>query len=83
MRANIDLKLNPSERSALRMLTSEEREAVVEEMLAQVRRDLQEVLASELGRTAVRPPPVPPLAARRSAAPSVLGGYRWPSQPRR
>jgi hypothetical protein len=45
MRAQVFLKCNPEERSALSTLTVEEREAVVDELLQQVRDDLEWVVA--------------------------------------
>jgi hypothetical protein len=52
MRARIELDVNPSEKSALGSLTSEEREAVIDEMLAQVREDLEWLVALESSRNA-------------------------------
>jgi hypothetical protein len=45
MRAHVDLKLEPDERIALRALNEEEREAVIEELLAQVREELEWMVA--------------------------------------
>src|SRR5262249_29211246 len=45
MRAHVDLKLEPDERIALRALNEEEREAVLDELLAQVREELEWMLA--------------------------------------
>ena len=72
------LDLNPGERSALKNLTAEEREAVIDELLVQAREDLEWVVA----RAAVAaeqapprervstPPPLPPLGTRIGKAPT-------------
>ena len=68
MRAHVRLDLNPGERSVLKSLTAEEREAVIDDLLAQAREDLEWVVA----RAAVEEPaprpravtPPPPLGAR-------------------
>lgn len=65
MRAHIDLNLNPGERSALKTLTTEEREAVIDELLLQAREDLEWVLA----RAAVEEPPVATPPPPRPTAP--------------
>ena len=76
MRAHIDLDLNPGERSALKNLTAEEREAVIDELLAQAREDLEWVVArAAVEEPPPRPrlvtppplPPLPPLGARPTA----------------
>ncbi len=77
MRARIDLDLEPAERSALKNLTAEEREAVVDELLQQAREDLEWVVARAAVEEpaprprVVTPPPLPPLgerAGKRTAA---------------
>lgn len=68
MRARIELEVNPSEKSALGSLTSEEREAVIDEMLLQVREDLEWLVALESSRHSVAAQPVP--AARPPAPPA-------------
>jgi hypothetical protein len=50
MRPNIKLTLHPHERAALRNLSAEERAAVVDEMLAHVRDDLEWLVALEAAR---------------------------------
>jgi hypothetical protein len=45
MRAHVDLKLQPAERAALRALDDEERQAVVDDLLDQVREDLEWMVA--------------------------------------
>jgi hypothetical protein len=70
MRAHISLDLNPGERSALKNLTAEEREAVIDDLLAQAREDLEWVVARAAVEEpaprprVVTPPPLPPLGAR-------------------
>ncbi len=74
MRAHVELDLNPGERSALKNLTPEEREAVIDELLAQAREDLEWVVAraavEELAATRPTPSPrpvtPPPLPAQRT-----------------
>ena len=72
MRAQVDLKLQPGEYAALRSLTAEERDAVVDELLVRVREDLEWVIA----RAAVTEEPpalqaqiAPARAARRRSLP--------------
>lgn len=73
MRAHIDLDLNAGERAALKNLTAEEREAVIDELLAQAREDLEWVVARAAVEEppprprVVTPPPLPPLGARPAA----------------
>ena len=62
VRTQVELKLNQGERTALRCLTAEEREVVVDEMLQQVREDLAWMMALEIARDA--PPNVMPLRRR-------------------
>jgi hypothetical protein len=78
VRAQVDLKLQPAERAALRALNAEERDAVIEELLVQVREDLEWVMARAAASdeaparpvaaaprpTRSTPPPIP-LRARR------------------
>src|SRR5512147_1560036 len=45
MRAHVELDMNPGERSALKTLTAEEREAVVDDLVEQAREELEWVLA--------------------------------------
>lgn len=73
MRAHIDLKLSPSERSALKALTAEEREAVLDDLLQQAREDLEWVLARAAVEeaTVAAPPPVPPSTGRRATHPAT------------
>jgi hypothetical protein len=61
------LKLQPADRAVLRSLTDEEREAVLDEMLVQVREDLEWVMARAVAQEeqpakwstpARRPPPL-------------------------
>jgi hypothetical protein len=59
MRPSVQLTLNPNERTALRSLTAEEREAVVDEMLRQVRDDLTWTLAREAVRESAPADPTP------------------------
>jgi hypothetical protein len=63
MRAHVDLKLQPGERDALRVLEPEEREAVIDDLLIQVREDLEWMVA----RATVKeePPPLPVALLRR------------------
>jgi len=73
MRAHIDLDLDPGERSALKNLTAEEREAVIDELLAQAREDLEWVVARAAAEEPAprprvsTPPPLPPLGTRVNA----------------
>jgi hypothetical protein len=67
MRPHVDLRIKPEERAALRALTVEEREAVLDQLLAQVRDDLEWLLALETARDA-RPPALP-----RAFVPRVAG----------
>ena len=61
MRARVDLSLQASERAALRALNAEEREAVIDELLLQVREDLEWVVARAAVGEEPRatPPPLP------------------------
>ncbi len=75
MRAHIHLKLRPDERIALRALNPEERDAVIDELLAQAREDLEWVVAraavpdEPTGCSAVAPArPTPPLPPRPRGA---------------
>jgi hypothetical protein len=91
MRAHIEL--TPGEKQAFRTLTAEEREAVVDQMLEQVREDLEWVMALENARhasltvaaqIASTPPPIPPSSARSariSAKPQPIPArrYCWPT----
>jgi hypothetical protein len=65
MRAHVDLKLQPAEREALRVLDPEERDAVIDDLLIQVREDLEWMVA----RATVRdePPPVPLIRRKKIA----------------
>ena len=66
MRAHVNLKLQPAERAALRLLEPEERDAVIDDLMIQVREDLEWMVA----RATVReePPPLPvPLRRKRIA----------------
>jgi hypothetical protein len=68
MRARVDLSLQPADKAALRVLTPEEREAVLDELLVQVREDLQWVMARAVVPEEQRqeaPRPRPPRAPRR------------------
>jgi hypothetical protein len=68
MRPNLKLTLDPAERTALRSLTAEEREALVDEMLVTVRDDLAWILALEAARSdALERATVPSPPARRAA----------------
>lgn len=76
MRAHVELDLNPGERSALKNLTPEEREAVIDELLAQAREDLEWVVArAAVEELATRPtpaplpPPLPPVRTTVSSRP--------------
>jgi hypothetical protein len=62
MRAQLDLRCNSEERSALRALSAEEREAVVDSLLQQVRQDLEWVVS----RAAEQTEPVPRKRNRRT-----------------
>jgi hypothetical protein len=71
MRAHISLELNPGERSALESLTTEEREAVIDDLLAQAREDLEWVVAraaveesAQRSRVATSPVRRPPQRSR-------------------
>jgi hypothetical protein len=64
VRTHVELKLENGERTALRRLTAEEREVVVDEMLEQVREDLAWMMALELVRET--PAQAVPPPARRS-----------------
>jgi hypothetical protein len=77
MRARVDLTLQPSERTALRALEPEEREAVIDELLVQVREDLEWVMA----RATVEEEPraTPPLHA---VPPPMLRVLPPPRRPR-
>ena len=84
MRAHIDLDLNPGERAALKNLTTEERDAVIDELLAQAREDLEWVVARAAVEEppprprVVTPPPIPPLGARPTTARTVSRPVRRP-----
>jgi hypothetical protein len=65
MKTVIELKLDPSERTAMRSLTQEEREAVVDELLIQVRENLVCELALEVARDPLGSPAVTPRRAGR------------------
>jgi hypothetical protein len=89
MRAH--LELSPAEKTAFKSLTAEEREAVVEQLIEQVREDLEWAMALEGARVLppmpptgllqqVKPPPPPTVVARRAvSAPPRLP--EWPSEP--
>jgi hypothetical protein len=70
MRAHINLDLDSGERSALKNLSAEERDAVIDDLLAQAREDLEWVIARAAVEEpaprprVVTPPPLPPLGAR-------------------
>ena len=75
MRADVALKLQPEERKALRALDDDERAAVLDELLVQVREDLEWVMARAAASedaparlpTPARPPMPPPLPKRARA----------------
>jgi hypothetical protein len=74
MQPKIKLSLNPQESAALSTLTAEERDAVIDEMLKQVREDLEWVLALESAR--VRHPPESTMMARPWSVDGVRGDRR-------
>jgi hypothetical protein len=50
VKPSVELKLSKGERVALKVLTPEERDVLVDEMLAQVREDLAWIMAMEVAR---------------------------------
>jgi hypothetical protein len=64
MRTHVSLRIKADERVALRALTVEEREAVVDQLLDQVREELEWLLALEAARD-TRPPALPRLRDAR------------------
>ncbi len=78
MRAHIDLDLDSGERAALKNLTAEERDAVIDELLAQAREDLEWVVARAAVEEppprprVVTPPPIPPVGARPTTTASTV-----------
>ncbi len=54
MQPKVDLRLNASEQELVRVLTPEEREAVIDQLLQHVRDDLEWLLALAAARPAAR-----------------------------
>jgi hypothetical protein len=81
MRAH--LELTPAEQRLLQKLTHEERDAVIEQMLATVREELEWMLVVDKARSAAAGAPAIVAAAERTPPPPPDARFRWPSTPMR